>query len=56
VVDAGPLSEGWRLEPGTPVYGVPYLKDPAAPLPADPGDPAEAAKIREALAAAVRGT
>jgi 8-hydroxy-5-deazaflavin:NADPH oxidoreductase len=23
VVDAGPLSEGWRFEPGRPAYGVP---------------------------------
>jgi 8-hydroxy-5-deazaflavin:NADPH oxidoreductase len=23
VVDAGPLSEGWRFEPGQPAYGVP---------------------------------
>jgi predicted dinucleotide-binding enzyme len=55
VVDAGPLSEGWRQEPGTPVYGSPYLKDPAAALSDDPGATAPAAKIREALAAAARG-
>ena len=23
-VDAGPLAEGWRQQPGTPVYGTPY--------------------------------
>ena len=23
-VDAGPLAESWRQEPGTPVYGTPY--------------------------------
>ncbi len=23
-VDAGPLAEGWRQQPGTPVYGAPY--------------------------------
>jgi predicted dinucleotide-binding enzyme len=56
VVDAGPLSEGWRQEPGTPAYGIPYLKIPGTALPDDPGAPAPAAKIREALAAAVRGT
>jgi predicted dinucleotide-binding enzyme len=52
-VDAGSLADSWRMEPGTPVYGVPYLLDPAAPLAADPGHPADAAKIRQALAAAV---
>ncbi|GAB2855085.1 NAD(P)-binding domain-containing protein [Actinoallomurus bryophytorum] len=56
VVDAGPLSEGWRQEPGTPAYGSPYLKDPAAALTADPGAPAGVAEIREALAEAVRGS
>jgi predicted dinucleotide-binding enzyme len=55
VVDVGPLSEGWRMEPGTPVYGVAYLVDPTAAFPDDPGHPADAAKIREAVAAAVRG-
>jgi 8-hydroxy-5-deazaflavin:NADPH oxidoreductase len=55
VVDAGPLAEGWRMEPGTPVYGLPYLVDPSAALPDDPGRPADAARIREALKAAVRG-
>ena len=39
VVDAGPLSESWRIEPGTPGYG-PRL---------------EASGMREALAAATRG-
>jgi hypothetical protein len=23
-IDAGPLAEGWRQQPGTPVYGAPY--------------------------------
>ena len=39
VVDAGPLSESWRIEPGTPGYG-PRL---------------DASGMREALAAATRG-
>jgi predicted dinucleotide-binding enzyme len=39
VVDVGPLSESWRIEPGTPGYG-PRL---------------DAAGLREALAAATRG-
>jgi len=29
VVDAGPLSEGWRYQPDTPAYGLPYVADPA---------------------------
>jgi len=29
VVDAGPLSEGWRYQPGTPAYGTPYAADPS---------------------------
>jgi 8-hydroxy-5-deazaflavin:NADPH oxidoreductase len=48
-VDAGPLAESWRQEPGTPVYGPPYgsFSDPA-------GTPAGEATIRAALAAASR--
>jgi len=29
VVDAGPLSEGWRYQPDTPAYGTGYVEDPA---------------------------
>ncbi|MEV8504746.1 NADPH-dependent F420 reductase [Actinoplanes sp. NPDC051475] len=48
-VDAGPLAEGWRLQPDTPAYGAPYgsFEDPA-------GTPAPAAAVREAVAAAKR--
>jgi hypothetical protein len=48
-VDAGPLAESWRQEPGSPCYGPPYgeFTDPH-------GTPAGAAKIRAALAAARR--
>jgi len=48
-VDAGPLTEGWRQQPGTPVYGAPYgsFQDPE-------GSPAGADAIRKALAAAER--
>ncbi len=48
-VDAGPLAEGWRQQPGTPVYGAPYgsFQDPK-------GSPASADPIRKALAAAER--
>jgi predicted dinucleotide-binding enzyme len=48
-VDAGPLADSWRQEPGTPVYGGPYgsFSDPA-------GTPAGEARIRAALAQARR--
>jgi predicted dinucleotide-binding enzyme len=48
-VDAGPLAEGWRQQPGTPVYGGVYgsFQDPQ-------GSPASAGAIRQALAAAER--
>jgi len=48
-VDAGPLAEGWRQQPGTPVYAGAYgsFQDPK-------GSAASADAIREALAAAGR--
>jgi predicted dinucleotide-binding enzyme len=48
-VDAGPLAESWRQEPGTPVYGAPYgpFSDPA-------GTWAREATVRAALAKASR--
>ena len=48
-VDAGPLAESWRQEPGTPVYGVPY-----GPFSEKEGRPASADTIRAALASATR--
>ena len=48
-VDAGPVAESWRQEPGTPAYGAPY-----GPFSDETGTPAGAAKIRAALAAARR--
>jgi hypothetical protein len=45
----GPLAEGWRQEPGTPVYGAPY-----GPFENEKGTPADEAVIRAALAAATR--
>jgi 8-hydroxy-5-deazaflavin:NADPH oxidoreductase len=48
-VDAGPIADSWRQEPGTPVYGTPY-----GPFSDEAGTPASAAKIRDALAAARR--
>ncbi|WP_327583566.1 NAD(P)-binding domain-containing protein [Nonomuraea sp. NBC_00507] len=52
-VDAGPLAEGWRLQPGTPVYGRPYAGG-SADFWASPGVPAGSATIRTALEAAER--
>ncbi len=51
VVDAGPLSEGWRYQPDTPAYGLPYIVDPAnwGTSPARPVSTTElAAKLAEA--------
>ena len=48
-VDAGPIADSWRQEPGTPAYGTPY-----GPFSDETGTPASAAKIRDALAAAHR--
>ncbi|MEP7024829.1 MAG: NAD(P)-binding domain-containing protein [Actinomycetota bacterium] len=47
VVDAGPLAEGRRYEPGTPAYSAPY-----GPFTDKTGTPAGDAAIRAALAAA----
>lgn len=48
-VEVGPLSESWRFEPDTPVYGTPYGAGD------DPdGTPASAAEVRAAVAAATR--
>lgn len=48
-VDAGPLAESWRQEPGSPAYGAPY-----GPFELEAGKPASEETIREALAAATR--
>ena len=48
-VDDGSLADSWRQEPGTPVYGAPY-----GPFSSQTGRPADAAKIRAALAQASR--
>jgi predicted dinucleotide-binding enzyme len=48
-VDAGPLAESWRQEPGTPVYGTPY-----GPFSDPTGTPADEATVRAALAKASR--
>jgi len=48
-VDAGSLTESWRQQPGTPVYGTPYGE-----FENEKGTPAGADVIRAALAAATR--
>ena len=48
-VDSGPLAEGWRQQPGTPVYATPY-----GSFDDDEGTPAGTEAIRTALAAATR--
>ena len=48
-VDDGSLADSWRQQPGTPAYGSPY-----GPFASATGAPADAAKIRAALAQASR--
>jgi predicted dinucleotide-binding enzyme len=48
-VDVGPLAEGWRQQPGTPVSGAPY-----GSFDDEAGKPADADTIRAALAEARR--
>jgi 8-hydroxy-5-deazaflavin:NADPH oxidoreductase len=48
-VDAGPLAEGWRQQPGMPAYGAPY-----GSFDDEVGQPADADTVRAALAAARR--
>ncbi|MFG1811657.1 NADPH-dependent F420 reductase [Streptomyces sp. NPDC049040] len=54
VVDYGPLSESWRSEPGTPVYGAPYGVTRDENFASHPAAPASTAEIDRALAAARR--
>jgi 8-hydroxy-5-deazaflavin:NADPH oxidoreductase len=48
-VDAGPLTQSWRQEPGTPAYGTPY-----GPFSDEAGTPASAPRIHADLATAHR--
>jgi 8-hydroxy-5-deazaflavin:NADPH oxidoreductase len=48
-VDDGSLADSWRQEPGTPAYGAPY-----GPFSDVRGTPADADKVRAALAQASR--
>ncbi|UBU13914.1 NADPH-dependent F420 reductase [Nonomuraea gerenzanensis] len=52
-VDAGPLAEGWRFQPGTPVYGNAYAGE-SANFWESPGVPAGTERIRADLDAAKR--
>jgi predicted dinucleotide-binding enzyme len=53
-VDAGPLAEGWRYQPGTPAYGALYAQGRGADFMSAPPAPVGAADLTEALAAARR--
>jgi 8-hydroxy-5-deazaflavin:NADPH oxidoreductase len=48
-VDAGPLDQSWRQEPGTPAYGTPY-----GPFSDEVGTPASAAQLHAAITGAHR--
>ncbi|MEU2428410.1 NAD(P)-binding domain-containing protein [Streptomyces sp. NPDC007861] len=56
-VDAGSLADSWRFQRDMPAYVVPYAKNPRGlGISADdPGASADAATLRTALAAALRG-
>ncbi|WNI16443.1 NADPH-dependent F420 reductase [Actinacidiphila sp. ITFR-21] len=53
-LDAGPLAEGWRFDPGTPLFGMPYGDVPAAHFQSRPAAPTPAATISAGLAVARR--
>lgn len=53
-VDVGALSEGWRFQPGTPVYGPPFAQGKGENFADLPAEPASAAQIKAFLAAATR--
>jgi predicted dinucleotide-binding enzyme len=50
--DVGPLSEGWRFQPGMPAYGQPYVA-PGTQFPG-PGHHANTISLKEKLDAAAR--
>ncbi|MEU0791741.1 NAD(P)-binding domain-containing protein [Amycolatopsis sp. NPDC005961] len=64
-VDAGPLADSWRFEPGTPAYTQPYMpgQPPENPTMEElqhwfadtPSVPVPAERLRELLDSAVRG-
>lgn len=51
-VDAGPLAEGRRYQPGTPAYGVLYADQPGEDFMNRPAGSTPASEVKEALAAA----
>ena len=53
-VDLGPLSEGWRIQPGTPAYGLMYAADEQDWTAG--ARPADAAEVARRAAAAQRHT
>lgn len=53
-LDVGPLAEGWRFQPGTPVYGPPYAQGSVANFAEVPAGPGPTAQIAALLAAATR--
>jgi predicted dinucleotide-binding enzyme len=52
--DVGPLTESWRFQPGTPVYGPPYTADNSADFMDKPAGPAPLSLIKELVEAAKR--
>ena len=56
VVDAGPLAEGWRFQPDTPAYGLPYDGSTDGTWSGDTARPVSAEELRTALSAAERPT
>jgi predicted dinucleotide-binding enzyme len=54
VVDAGPLAEGWRFQPDTPAYGVPYDGSPDGTWSGATAKRVSAEEMLAALAAATR--
>ena len=62
-IDIGPLSESWRVEPGTPIHVWPYVPEVPAGLSGEeaqdffrktPGIPVSATQARDLVAKAVR--
>ena len=63
-MDVGPLTESWRIEPAHPAYVDAYLPQMPADVPREesaqwffttPGVPLSADRLRQLVAAAVRG-
>lgn len=50
-LDIGPLSEEWRIVPGRPAYGLPYVAGHAGNFTAQPGFPASRDVVARAVEA-----